>query len=214
MTTKPFEAIDPETLGEAHFQDLHGKRYILHTGLLKLAHENGPVNIKVDIVSYAGVGNEAVVTATIEGPRGTYTEVGDASPENTRLRTATLRLASTRAVNRACRLYLGIGMTSLEEMPPEGADDKVFSKPQPAARPAPRKAYENWDGKTVHSVCPDCEGAVWDNREGRKNPKSPVWKCRDASACGWIEWPQKETKRPQSFQPQNNMSDKEVLDLF
>jgi hypothetical protein len=212
-TTK-LEIIDPETLSEAHFQDLHGKRYILHTGLLKLAHEHGPVDIGVNIVSYAGVGNEAVVTATVTGPRGTFTEVGDASPENTRLRTATLRLAATRAVNRACRLYLGLGMTSLEEMPPEGADDAPPRKTYNAPRSnggGPKKSYANWDGETVFDSCPDCGNGVWDNRENRRNPKAPVFKCRDGDNCGWIVWPAKE---PKSFQPSDNMTDKEVMELF
>jgi hypothetical protein len=27
--------------------------------------------------------------------------------------------------------------------------------------------------------CPKCGGAMWDNREGKKNPKSPDFKCKD-----------------------------------
>tara|TARA_R100000152_G_C6769083_1_gene194792 strand:- start:622 stop:1263 length:642 start_codon:yes stop_codon:yes gene_type:complete len=210
--TKKLEIIDPETLSEAHFQDLHGKRYILHTGLLKLAHEHGPVDISVDIVSYAGVGGEAVTTATVTGPRGTFTEVGDASPENTRLRTATLRLAATRAVNRACRLYLGLGMTSLEEMPPEGAD----AAPPPVKREYKKstKVYGKWDGETVFDSCPDCGGRVWDNRENRRNPRAPVFKCADAEGCGWIAWPADEKKKPKSLHPSDNMTDQEVMELF
>ena len=216
MSNNEITIIDPETLSDAHFQDLHGKKYILHTGLLKLVHEHGPVNINVNIVSYAGVGAEAVVTATVSGPRGTFTEVGDASPENTRLRTATLRLASTRAVNRACRLYLGIGMTSLEEMPPEGADDAPRkARPEYKARPAggPRKKYGNWDGTTVHEECPDCSGGVWDNRT-RDNPRAPVFKCRDGDECGWIVWPAKEGAAKPVPQKQADMSDELLNELF
>ena len=29
--------------------------------------------------------------------------------------------------------------------------------------------------------CPKCNGAMWDNREGKKNPKSPDFRCKDKS---------------------------------
>ena len=198
--------IDPETLSEAHFQDLRGKRYILHTGLLRLAHEHGPVNIDTTIVSYAGVGAEAVVTATVSGPRGTFTDVGDASPENTKLRTATLRLASTRAINRACRLYLGLGMTSLEEMPPEGADDvPVRSTPRRLSSPSSEpKAGGGFKQGAVHYLksedevvteCPECGDEMWDNRSKRDGGwNGPVFKCKERD-CGCIYWPPKAPRK-------------------
>ena len=214
MSTKKPTIIDPETLSEAHFQDLHGKRYILHTGLLQLAHEHGPVDINVDIVSYNGVGAEAVVTATVKGPRGTFTEVGDASPENTRLRTATLRLAATRAVNRACRLYLGIGMTSLEEMPPDDADmpARPAKAPSKWKTPSTKAKRGNWDGVTEYHECPDCGGGVWDNRENRRNPKAPVWKCRDGEGCGWLMWPSKDAAV--GIPKQKDLTTDELNELF
>lgn len=238
MSAKPFTPINPEELSEDYFANVHGKRYILHQGLLKLAHENGPINISVEIVSYAGVGAEAVVTATASGPRGTFSDVGDAAPENTRLRSATLRLASTRAINRALRLYLGVGMTSLEEMPldenneimkdtpPLQADDPYYSgggmqEAKPRRRKKSNKKYGNWDGMKVYGECPDCGDGVWDNRENRRNPKAPVFKCRDADGCGWIAWPQKVVTVPtmgdeklSSYQPQDHMTDAEVQEVF
>lgn len=35
--------------------------------------------------------------------------------------------------------------------------------------------------------CPDCGGPVWDNREGKTNPKSPDLKCKD-KGCGKAIW--------------------------
>lgn len=41
------------------------------------------------------------------------------------------------------------------------------------ARPAPAPATPSVP------ACPKCGGEMWDNREGKKNPKSPDFKCKD-----------------------------------
>lgn len=35
--------------------------------------------------------------------------------------------------------------------------------------------------------CPDCGGAMWDNRESKRNPKAPDYKCKDRN-CGKGVW--------------------------
>jgi hypothetical protein len=41
---------------------------------------------------------------------------------------------------------------------------------------------------TQEVPCPKCGGRTWDNREGKKNPKAPDFKCRDKS-CDGVVWP-------------------------
>ena len=36
--------------------------------------------------------------------------------------------------------------------------------------------------------CPKCGGAMWDNRESKRNPRAPDFKCRD-KACDGVIWP-------------------------
>jgi hypothetical protein len=36
--------------------------------------------------------------------------------------------------------------------------------------------------------CPKCQGPMWDNREGKRNPKAPDFKCKDRNCLGVI-WP-------------------------
>ena len=43
--------------------------------------------------------------------------------------------------------------------------------------------------------CPVCSGKMWDNREGKKNPKAPDFKCRDKS-CEGVVWPPKNAPAP------------------
>ena len=42
----------------------------------------------------------------------------------------------------------------------------------------------------IPQQCGECGGKIWDNREGKKNPKAPDFKCRDRS-CEWVQWPPK-----------------------
>src|SRR6516164_8675999 len=38
--------------------------------------------------------------------------------------------------------------------------------------------------------CPVCGGEMWDNREGKRNPKAPDFKCKDKD-CDGVIWPPK-----------------------
>ena len=109
---------------------LQGKEYVTHAGLLWLGHENGLTGVNVTIVSWSEEERQAVCTATATGERGTFTDIGDASPANVgkNIATACLRMSSTRASSRSLRLYLGLGMTALEELP--GKQDDSTPKPK------------------------------------------------------------------------------------
>ena len=39
-------------------------------------------------------------------------------------------------------------------------------------------------------ACPKCGGPMWDNRDGKKNPKAPDFKCKDKN-CDGVVWPSK-----------------------
>ena len=43
--------------------------------------------------------------------------------------------------------------------------------------------------------CPKCQGAMWDNRENKRNPRAPDFKCKDA-ACGGVIWPPRDPNAP------------------
>ncbi len=77
-------------------------------------------------------------------------------------------------------------------------------RPAPApAKPAPAQAptaiaeviqqVEEGLGGPVQPSCPTCQGPMWDNRVGKKNPKAPDFKCKDKS-CDGVIWPPKNGK--------------------
>jgi len=98
---------------------LQGREYLTHNGLLRVAHEHGLKSIQNELIHWDPKAKAAVIRTIVEGERGVYTGYGDANPNNVakHLREATLRMAETRAVNRALRLYTGLGMTTTEELP-------------------------------------------------------------------------------------------------
>ena len=184
------------TIDPRFIVDLHGKQYITHEGLLSLAHEAGLKAISTNLISYLGVGKEAVVQATAEGEKGTYTGLGDASPQNVgkNIATATLRMAETRAVNRALRAYLGIGMTTFEEMPP---DEPAAGVSTPSARRAAAPARTSF-GMEDNPPCPKCSGPTkktkrWEDPTSRAPWFSCIeydWKTKQGCRGGVWELPE------------------------
>lgn len=58
--------------------------------------------------------------------------------------------------------------------------------PSPVVTPSKVAAEVVIDVATVR--CPKCGGALWDNREGKRNPKAPDFKCRTRT-CEGVIWP-------------------------
>ncbi len=107
-------------LGDLLFLD--GRWYVTHSGLLRLARRNRCLGIRVQAVpefcdsSKIRWAFKATVyaTRTCKG----FVGYGDADPSNVSplVRGAEMRVAETRAVNRALRKAYGIGLCSVEEL--------------------------------------------------------------------------------------------------
>ena len=107
-------------VGDVHFLD--GRWYVTHAGLLRLASRNRCSGIRVQPVREFcdPAANRWVFKATVyksPGSRG-FGGYGDADPSNVSdlVRGAEMRMAETRAVNRALRKAYGIGLCSVEEL--------------------------------------------------------------------------------------------------
>jgi hypothetical protein len=118
---------------------LGSKWYVTHSGLLRIAQRRRCHGIKTSLQHGISdpTANRWVFKATVyktPGSKG-FVGYGDADPSNTSsvVHGAELRVAETRAVNRALRKAYGIGLCSVEEL---GA--------QPTSIPTPR------EGKAIH----------------------------------------------------------------
>ncbi|HKD63766.1 MAG TPA: hypothetical protein VKB40_07000 [Candidatus Acidoferrales bacterium] len=115
---------------------LEGKWYVTHAGLLRLARRNGCSAIQVSAVrEFCDPGaNRWVFKAHVRPSGGLnhFVGYGDADPSNTSplVRGCELRVAETRAVNRALRKAYGIGLCSVEEL-----GSHPFSVESPKTRP-------------------------------------------------------------------------------
>jgi hypothetical protein len=58
--------------------------------------------------------------------------------------------------------------------------------PPAAPQSAPQRPAQRDNGPTLSTDCPECGGAMWDNREKKTNPKAPDFKCKDKSCTGVI----------------------------
>lgn len=101
---------------------LDGKWYVTHVGLLRLAQRRHCAGIRVQQVREFcdPVACRWVFKATLykrPGAQG-FVGFGDAEPSNvsTLVHGAEMRIAETRAVNRALRKAYGIGLCSVEEL--------------------------------------------------------------------------------------------------
>src|SRR5437588_877209 len=96
--------------------------YVTHAGLLRLAQRRHCAGIKVQQVREFcdPTMGRWVFKATLYKNRGSkgFVGYGDANPTNTSplVRGAEMRVAETRAVNRALRKAYGIGLCSVEEL--------------------------------------------------------------------------------------------------
>jgi hypothetical protein len=123
------------SVARGEIQLLNRNWYVTHSGLLQLAYRNRSSGIRVvPIREYCNSGaNRWVFKATVytrSSPKG-FVGYGDADPSNVslRVRGAEMRVAETRAVNRALRKAYGIGICSVEELgylssPPERVQAK------------------------------------------------------------------------------------------
>ena len=103
-------------------QIVDGSWYITHTGLLGLARRKRCRGIQVEAIDSLcdlRIGRY-VLKATVYPSKGStgFVGYGDADPSNvsTRVRGAEMRMAETRAVNRALRKAYGVGICSVEEI--------------------------------------------------------------------------------------------------
>lgn len=109
-------------MDKSYIVNLQGRDFVLHAGLLAEFHATGGASITTDLI-HADYPNQVFVfKATVVGDKGTFCAYGDASPLNVNSMIAkhVLRMAETRAVNRALRFYDNIGLCSVDEL---GGDD-------------------------------------------------------------------------------------------
>jgi hypothetical protein len=127
--------------------------YVTHTGLIRLARRNRCHGIAVQPVREFCDPTQSrwAFEATVYKSRGCrgFSGFGDADPSNVSylVHGAEMRVAETRAVNRALRKAYGIGMCSVEEI---GSSAEPSSSSRETKKlPQPSNGNGNFGGRTV-----------------------------------------------------------------
>lgn len=86
--------------------------------------------------------------------------------------------------------YWGGGVVSAPPTPPAG--EPFVSPNEDPIGTFPTAAADEGHGDAPS--CPKCGGLMWDNRQSKRNPKAPDFKCRDKS-CDGVIWPRQQPSR-------------------
>jgi hypothetical protein len=140
-------------------QFLDGRWYVTHSGLLQLATRRGCRGINTllqDKVSDLTAGRwvfKAIVYKS--GQSKGFVGYGDADPSNvsSMVRGAELRIAETRAVNRALRKAYGIGLCSVEELGAFSSSLRSASIPRPSNGSHPSNGSGNGQPRLRDQLC-------------------------------------------------------------
>jgi hypothetical protein len=119
-------------------QFLENRWYVTHSGLLRIAQRRKCRGIETAIQDHLSDprNNKWVIKATVFKSRNSkgFAGYGDADPTNvsSMVRGAELRIAETRAVNRALRKAYGIGLCSVEELGAFSSPSRSATLPSPS----------------------------------------------------------------------------------
>jgi hypothetical protein len=126
--------------------------YVTHSGLLRIAQRRKCRGIETAIQDHLSDPEHSkwVIKATVfksQYSKG-FAGYGDANPSNvsSMVRGAELRIAETRAVNRALRKAYGIGLCSVEELGAFSSSPKTSSAPPPSNGSYPSNGSSNRSG--------------------------------------------------------------------
>jgi len=138
---------------------LEGKWYVTHAGLLRLALRRHCAGIRVQQVREfcdpaAGRWVFKATTYKHSYSKG-FVGYGDADPSNTSplVRGAEMRVAETRAVNRALRKAYGIGLCSVEELGSLNASPGSTKEKVKSVQPPHQNGSNNGHSKLRDRLC-------------------------------------------------------------
>jgi hypothetical protein len=122
--------------------------YVTHSGLLRVAQRRRCLSITTELAEGVSNPNEGrwVFKATVaKSETQHFVGYGDADPSNVSslVRGAEMRVAETRAVNRALRKAYGIGICSIEE---------IGTIPSPTEKLPPQSTNGNGSGPKVRTA--------------------------------------------------------------
>jgi hypothetical protein len=151
------------SIARGEIQLLNGTWYVTHAGLLALANRNRCSGLRTrPVPEYCSPqANRWVFEATVykRGRSKGFVGYGDAEPSNVSpvVRGAEMRVAETRAVNRALRKAYGIGLCSVEELGwaprPSNSEISGGKGPHPSGRDGRDNGHQSGQPRLRDRLC-------------------------------------------------------------
>jgi hypothetical protein len=167
-------------LSREHIMEQHGRRYVLFSGLLALAHEEGLTRVTTTLVQLPNEnnGNVAICHATVETTKGSFDGIGDASPGNVGRAIAPhlIRMSETRAVARAFRVAVNVGEAL--------ADDPSDDAREPSS--AAYAAYANPNANAGNAA--SAANAATPRTEAREQRQTTGAHRQEATPRQWFDY--------------------------
>lgn len=143
------------SLNNGDLQLINGSWYVTHTGLVRVARRKRCRGIQVEAVNSLcdSAATRFVFKATVYPSKNSsgFVGYGDADPSNVSflVHGAEMRVAETRAVNRALRKAYGIGICSVEEIGSFADPQQQGSREAKTLPPQPSNGNGNHNGTKV-----------------------------------------------------------------
>jgi hypothetical protein len=138
---------------------LDGRWYVTHAGLLRIAQQRRCIGIKTSLERHlcSSESNRWVFRATVYkglGSKG-FVGFGDADPSNVSplVSGAEMRVAETRAVNRALRKAYGIGLCSVEELGWASSSSGTIKNHEQSVKAPSQKGSTNGQPRLRDQLC-------------------------------------------------------------
>ena len=147
------------SVNAGHLQFLDERWYITHSGLLSVAQRNRCVGIRTIVEKQlCDPGIKRWVFKAIvykSGSKSAFVGYGDADPSNTSplVRGCEMRVAETRAVNRALRKAYGIGLCSVEELGWPSSAPSPYGDHAPPNKPCASNGSNNHRPQLRDQLC-------------------------------------------------------------
>jgi hypothetical protein len=151
------------SIAAGDLQLLNGRWYVTHSGLLRMARLSrcSAITTAIDRMASDPANCRWVFRATVyKSPRSRgFVGYGDADPSNVSplVQGAEMRVAETRAVNRALRKAYGIGLCSVEELgwAPRPSNNEISGGrgPHPSRRDGPDNGHQNGQSRLRDRLC-------------------------------------------------------------
>jgi hypothetical protein len=146
------------SVADGDLQLLDGRWYVTHGGLLRISQRHHCIGIKTNLENRFSdpTVRRWVFKATVyKAPSSKgFVGFGDADPSNVSplVRGAEMRVAETRAVNRALRKAYGIGLCSVEEL---GWEPRSYVPPSSKKSPSPshNNGHQNGNPRLRDRLC-------------------------------------------------------------